>query len=431
MAHFGTDGIRAKASEFSTEYLHKIADAALSASPNAKIVIGRDTRTSGPFIESELAKRLAQKGAEVMVVGMTATPTLAFLTQQKAADFGIMISASHNPPEYNGIKFFSSTAEKLSEETEREIEHFIDNPKGIADAVKPKEVVYYNGDEDYINFLIDRLNPNIAGMKILLDCANGATSKIAPALFKKLGAEVTVHNSNTSGEDINAGCGAAVPEYLLNSMEGGDFDIGFTYDGDGDRIMVVEKDKLFNGDHLMYVHARNMKQKGALKHDTIVATIMSNMGTEAACNRCGIKLLRTGVGDKYVHREMMKHGYNIGGEESGHIIFSDYMKTGDGILASLLTAILAKEISLSALDDIAEYPKAIKSYMCDKAAAQRFYTDEEIQNYLNNLKFEGRSVVRPSGTEPKIRILVEAADAQLAEQKAAEIKEFLTRRLGC
>ncbi len=430
MSHFGTDGIRAKATEFSAEYLYKIADAASAELPKSKVVIGRDTRISGPFIETELANRLAQKGAEVIIAGMTATPTLAYLTKLLGADFGIMISASHNPPEYNGIKFFSSSAEKISDEREKAIEFFIDNPKEMPDVRVPKKVSYFFGDGEYIDFLIRSLNPDIAGMTICLDCANGATANIAPTLFKKLGAKVTVHNSNTCGKDINEGCGATKPEFLMQKMEEEAYDIGFSYDGDGDRLMVAENGKLFNGDHLMYVHARSMKQKGTLKHDTIVATIMSNMGTEAACKKSGLKLLRTPVGDKFVHREMIKNGYNIGGEESGHIIFSDYMKTGDGILASLLTAMLAKEVSLTSLDDIKEYPKAIESYMCDKAAAQRFYTDEAIQDYLQNLDFEGRAVVRPSGTEPKIRILVEAADKQLADQKANEIKEFLIRRLG-
>lgn len=430
MSHFGTDGIRAKAAEFSAEYLYKIADAALAVLPKAKIVLGRDTRISGPFIEKELAGRLAQKGGEVLIAGMTATPTLAYLTKHLSADFGIMISASHNPPEYNGIKFFSSSAEKISDETEKAIEFFIDNPKQIPNAERAKDISYFDGDSEYIDFLVHSLKPDIAGMRICLDCANGATANIAPELFKRLGAKVTVFNNNTGGSDINEGCGATKPEFLMQKMEEGGFDIGFSYDGDGDRIMVAEKGKLFDGDHLMYVHARSMKQKGLLKHDTIVATIMSNMGTETACKKCGLKLVRTPVGDKFVHREMMKNGYNIGGEESGHIIFSDYMKTGDGILASLLTAMLAKETYLASLDDITEYPKAAESYMCDKAAAQRFYADEQIQDYLKNLDFEGRAVVRPSGTEPKIRILVEAADKQLAQQKAKEIKEFLIRRLG-
>ncbi|MDD4315875.1 MAG: phosphoglucosamine mutase, partial [Clostridia bacterium] len=418
------------AEAFTMAYLHRIADAALAVYPAAKIVLGRDTRQSGPFIENELAKRFSEKGATVVVAGMTATPALAYLTKLLGGDLGIMISASHNPPEYNGIKFFSSTAEKISDKAEKDIEFFIDNPKTLPESSRAASITYYDGDDDYIDFLIKSLKPDVKGLRICLDCANGATAHLAPALFTALGAAVTVYNKNTGGEDINEGCGATRPDFLLNKMNEGEFDIGFSYDGDGDRIMVAQSGKLFDGDHLMYVHARNMKRKGTLKRDTIVATVMSNMGTEVACKSRGITLVRTPVGDKYVHREMMKSGYNIGGEESGHIIFSDYMKTGDGILASLLTAMLAVETPLTELDDIVEYPKATMSYMCDKAAAQRFYDDEEIQNYLNGLDFEGRAVVRPSGTEPKIRILVEAADRELAEQKANEIKELLIRRLG-
>lgn len=429
MRHFGTDGIRGKAEIFTKEYLKKVARATLSALPNAKVVIGRDTRESGQFIENQLADALLEYGGRVVVIGMVATPVLAYITQQLKGDFGIMISASHNQPEYNGIKFFSDKAEKLRDEQEKKIDFFIDNPQEIPPQEKIHSKEFYYGDEDYINFLIDSLKPNIKGMKVCLDCANGSASNIAPMLFAKLGAKVTALKTGTTGKDINDGCGATSIEYLETKMLEGDYDIGFSYDGDGDRIKAMQKGKLFDGDHLMYVHGRIMMKEGKLNNNTIVGTIMSNMGTQIACESKGITLLRTGVGDKFVQRKMMECGHNVGGEESGHIIFGDYMKTGDGILASLLTAMLAKNHSLIELDDIVEYPKVIDCYKCNKETVERYYADEEIQKYLNQLKFDGRFVVRPSGTEPIIRILVEALDQKLAEQKAAEIKGFLVRRL--
>lgn len=430
MNHFGTDGIRAKAQVFTKEYLNRIALATLKVKPEAKIIIGRDTRESGLDIETFLSDSITKYGGKVIITGITATPVIAFLTKKLSGDFGIMISASHNPPEYNGIKFFSGTGEKISDETENKIDYYIDNCDEPDSVSHNNYKEYYNGDNDYIEYLTKMIKPDIKGMKVCIDCANGGTSQVAPMLFASLGATVKTFKNNITGKDINEGCGATCPEFLLNEMKKGDYDIGFSYDGDGDRLMTVCDNKLLNGDHLMYVHGKIMKEKNKLNNNTIVGTVMSNMGTEIACNEAGINLVRANVGDKFVHREMIKNGYNIGGEESGHIIFSDYMKTGDGILASLLTAMLAKDYSIVELDDIEEYPKAIESYMCSKETANIFKQDTEIQDYLKNLDFEGRAVVRPSGTEPKIRIMVEAKEQKLAETKAKEIKDFLIRRLG-
>lgn len=429
MRHFGTDGIRAIADVFTEDYLRRIVLAAMEVNPKAKFIIARDTRKSGLDIERTLSQTISACGNKAVVLAITSTPTLAFLTKELKGDFGIMISASHNPPEYNGIKFFSSTGEKISDEIEQKIDSLIDN-SFEEKKTQHEQIDYYYGDDDYINYLIKTLTPDIKGMKVCLDCANGATATIAPMLFAKLKADVTAFNVNTDGKDINMGCGATHPEYLVQKMKEKDYDIGFSYDGDGDRLMCVQNGRIFNGDHLMYVHAKVMKEKGILNNNTVIGTVMSNMGTQRAFERNGIRLLRTAVGDKHVYREMKNNGYNLGAEECGHIIFSNYMKTGDGVLASLLTAMLARDYDLSTLDDIKEYPKAIESYMCDKETMERCRDDKEIQEYLRELKFEGRTVVRPSGTEPKIRILVEAADREAAENKAKEIKEFLRRRLG-
>ncbi len=430
MNHFGTDGIRAKAEVFTKSYIEKIAKAALMVEPGATAIIGRDTRESGFFIETKLSQAIAENGGKAIVAGMTATPAIAYLARKLGCDYGIMISASHNPPEYNGIKFFSGSGEKIDENIEEKIDYHIDNPVEFEKAYGTREQIdFYYGDDEYINFLIDTFKPDLKGMRICLDCANGATARIAPMLFSALGAQVTVFNKNETGKDINKNCGTTHIEFLMEKMKKENFDIGFAYDGDGDRVKAVCENKLFDGDHLMYVHAQIMKKHNKLANNTVVGTLMSNMGTQRAYEKAGINFVRTDVGDKYVYREMRQKGYNLGGEESGHIIFSDYMKTGDGILSSLLTAMLAKEYSLVKLDDIIEYPKAIDSYICGEEAKKRFFEDEILQAYLKEVDFEGRMVVRPSGTEPKIRILVEAVDKSVAEDKAAEIKNNLIWRL--
>lgn len=428
--HFGTDGIRGKAGVFSRDYLEKIALAALSVKRRSTVIIGRDTRESGTEIEEILTGYLLDYGARVYIAGMLPTPVLAFLAKKFNADYGIMLSASHNPPEYNGIKFFSASGEKISDAEEKEIEKYIDNPLPL-NGFRKYDAVYYFGDNDYIEYINSVLSPDIKGMKICLDCANGATSLIAPKLFSALGAEVTAFNTETDGKRINENCGATSPEFLEKAMREGKYDIGFTYDGDGDRVMAVINGRLYDGDKLLYIHARQMNEEQKLKKSTLVSTVMSNMGLQKACEEHGINFLRTQVGDKYIHREIVKEGYNLGGEQSGHLIFFDYMPTGDGILSSLLTAMLIKKCNAEKLlDEINDYPSATDSYRCTPEAAEKFYTDEALTEYLKELKFDGRFVVRPSGTEPKIRILVEAKNNDDAVKYAKEIKDMLTRRLG-
>ncbi len=429
MNHFGTDGIRGMADIFTKEYLNKIIKAALMVKPRAKFVIGRDTRESGEKIEEGLTSAILKYGGKAIIAGMTATPILAFLTKELSCDFGIMISASHNPPEYNGVKFFDRAAEKISDEIESKIDYNIDNLADLPIYNCQNEKEYYYGDKDYVNYLIQTLKPNIKDMKICLDCSNGSASAVAPELFSMLGAKVHVFNKETTGKNINKGCGATQPHFIARATQESNCDIGFAYDGDGDRLIAYSKGKVFNGDHIMYMHGLIMKKYGELKKNTIVSTVMSNMGMEIACKNAGIELVRTNVGDKFVYRNMVDNGYNVGGEESGHLIFRDYMNTSDGILASLLTAILANQYSLIELNDIKEYPKAVDFYKCMGDESKRFYQDNELQDYLNDLRFSGRAVVRPSGTEPIIRILVEAEDKTLAEDKAKEIKSVITRRL--
>lgn len=427
MKHFGTDGIRCKENIFTEEYLTKIASGLVFIGAK-RVIFGRDPRTSGPRMEKTMSKVLVEHGVEVLSAGMVPTPVLAYLTKFYRCDYGIMLSASHNPPEYNGVKLFSANGSKVAERVELAVEDYIDNG-GILPENDKKEIRSVDGAEEYINYILSSVNVDLSGLRIALDTANGATSLIAPQIFRKAGAEVFPFNTETDGIRINENCGATVPSALVKVMSENGFDLGFTYDGDGDRVMCVKNGKVFNGDHLMYAHCKEMKKSGTLVKNTMVGTVMSNLGTEKACERSGINLVRTGVGDKCVFREMEKCGYNVGGEESGHIIFTDYMPTGDGILASVLTAKLDKAVGIDILDDITEYPSVSDCIVCGKAEVARFNESEELKAYLANIDKEYRTVVRPSGTEPKIRILVEAESLERAREKCAEIKKRIEEKI--
>lgn len=427
MKHFGTDGIRAFNEDFTPEYLEKIALGIASLGNDMTVVLGRDTRQSGLYIESELTKTLNKYGVNVISAGMVPTPVLSFLAKKLGCDYGIMLSASHNPPEYNGIKLFAKNGGKVSEKVELDIEEVIENPRF------PKErrgkQSYYDGTNDYIDYVVGKIKPDLKGVKIMLDTANGAASIVAPEMFLRAGAEIVQLKGETDGLRINENCGATCPRFLLEEMKKSACDIGFTYDGDGDRVMCVYKGKIYNGDHLMYVHCRTKILDGTLVENVMVGTIMSNLGTEIACKNHGINLVRANVGDKHVYRIMTEKGYNVGGEESGHIIFSDYHCTGDGLIASLLTAKLNKRIPINELDDIVECPSVTEGIICGKENIKRFNESQEIKQFLSDIDKEYRIVVRASGTEPKIRILVEHMEMEKALGLAKEIKNFIKERI--
>lgn len=426
MKHFGTDGIRALGNVFDSSYLAKISHGIVNLGCK-KIIIGRDTRVSGSYIEAIMAKFLSEKGIEVILAGMIPTPTLAFLTKYLKCDYGIVLSASHNPPEYNGIKLFNGNGEKISEELELAIEEYMEAPFELPN--KKGSIRAFDGEKLYIEYLINAIKPDLRGMKIILDTANGATSIVAKDLFASTGAEVTVINDQTDGININNGCGATVPNCLKNAMATKEYDIGFTFDGDGDRVMCVVNDKIFNGDHIMYIHCKAMIKENKLNSNVMVGTVMSNLGTEIACEKAGITLVRTGVGDKMVFREMAQNNYNLGGEESGHIIFSDYLRTGDGMLSALLTAVLHKKQPIDKLDDIVECPSVTDCVMSNKEGINNFNNSSTIKEFLQNIDKRFRTVVRASGTEPKIRILVEAEDIELARDMARKIKEVINANI--
>lgn len=427
MKHFGTDGIRKKADEFTNEYLSRIA-AATVAAKGFSVVIGRDTRESGFPIETALVDTLVTYGCTVHLLGVAPTPVVSYFAKKLSCDFGIVISASHNPPEYNGIKFFNGNGEKIDDYTEKMLEEYIDNPRKLTKTVKQNPIIYHD-PSGYIDFINEELSPTLDGMKIALDCANGATCELAPRLFASLGATVTPFNTLSDGSKINKACGSTNIDFLLAEMKKGYFDVGFAFDGDGDRVIAVKNGKVLDGDKLIYCHARAMKEKGTLTDDTVVASVMSNMGTENALNKLEIQMVRTPVGDKHILREMLSHGYKLGGEESGHVIFSSYARTGDGLLTAVLTALLCSEGGLEC-DGLVPYPVATESYYADADKMAEYRTCTAFQQYLQTVSIDGRVIVRPSGTEPKIRITVEAPDECTAKRTAREIKENLEKYLG-
>lgn len=426
MKYFGTDGIRALTKKFTGKFLTEIALGIACLPDCARVIIARDPRIGGENMGDVLSKVFSDSGVEVLSAGMIPTPCLAYLTKFARCDYGIMLSASHNPPEYNGVKLFNREGGKVSRETESAVEKNIDDA-AVPPARRLGAVIKYDGAENYLSFLLSTLKPDLGGIRVFLDAANGATSILAPELFRRAGAAVFCANTALDGASINKGCGATHREFLKSRAEG--FDIGFAFDGDGDRAIAFEGDKIRDGDHIMYCHCRDLMSRGELSKNTMVGTVMTNMGTQIACNKHGITLVRTAVGDANVAMEMSRNGYIVGGEESGHIIFKKYMPTGDGLLSALLTAMLHKRTPLHVLDDITEYPSVSLAIVCDEKAKDKFRRDGEIKAYLDGVDDSVRVVVRPSGTEPVIRILAEAREESSARFTAESIKKFIEGRL--
>ena len=424
MKYFGTDGIRGNENTFTVDFLEKIAWAVVARYGRISVVIGRDTRRSGERIANTLAAAWSSCGLRVIDAGMIPTPVLAYLTRSYGAGIGVMISASHNPPEYNGVKFFSRDGAKITTDEESDLEAAIDA------ATPPErergEVLKVDGSDEYCAHFAARVAPSVKGMRVLLDVANGAVSAIAEKLYSYLGAVPTVINSETDGERINVGCGATHPEVLVEAMKKGDHDIGFTFDGDGDRVMCVKNGKLYDGDAMMYVAARYFAEKGVLSPPAAVGTVMTNMGTELSLKRNGITFRRTPVGDKYVSEAMIEEGALIGGEASGHIIFRAYQNTGDGLLTSLIMCVVERERGLENLDDRVEYPSASCNIDTDAEGIKRF-DDAEVKEFIEKARaeFQGRIIARASGTEPKIRLMAEAERYEKAREVMEKVRDFV------
>lgn len=441
--YFGTDGVRGIANtELSPDLSYKIGRAGAHVLTNGKkhvkIIVGKDTRISGDMLEAALAAGICSVGADVISVGVIPTPAVAHLVREYGADAGVVISASHNPVEYNGIKFLDSDGFKLPDSVEAEIERLIDSDlEGIPSPTGTEVGRMYRQEtacEDYIEFLLKATEAkDFKGIKVALDCAEGAAYKCAPEIFRRLGAEVYTIHDNPDGTNINKNCGSTYLDDIKKFTVENKCDIGLAFDGDADRCLAVdETGEEVNGDFIMTMLAKHLKDKGELEKDTLVVTVMSNMGLFIACDKEGIKLEKTKVGDRYVLENMKKNGYKIGGEQSGHIILLDHNTTGDGSLTALyLTAVLKESgKKLSELKGVmTELPQILVNAKVPNDKKSIFQEDEsivkKIEEVESSLNGRGRVLIRASGTEPLVRVMLEGEDISEIEKMANEIADMI------
>ncbi len=405
------------------------------------MVIGKDTRLSSDMLESSLAAGLCSVGADVIIVGVMPTPAVAFLVHQYKADAGIMISASHNPYHYNGIKIFSGDGFKLPDDLENRIEALVlDEPETVQLVTSENlGTMSYRktAAEDYIKHLVTAVPTNLEGLRVAVDCANGSASATAGRLFEELGAEAHLLFNQPDGVNINNGCGSTdvkkLREYVLENK----LDAGVAFDGDADRCLCVDENgKLVDGDFIMAICALDMKERGKLRKDTVVGTIMTNMGFHRFCDEHGIRFEATKVGDRYVLEEMEIEGYNLGGEQSGHVIFRDFSTTGDGQLTAiqLLCHMRRSGKKMSELAAVmTRYPQVMKNVNVSPEGKLAFYNNEAVHDivdeYKQKLGRDGRVVVRVSGTEPLIRVMVEGRDEAGIQQAVDGIARVLEKEL--
>ena len=451
--YFGTDGIRRIANtELTPELVYKVAKAGAYVlskhSDHAPtILIGRDTRISGTLIESAMTAGFLSYGANVKLLGVIPTPGVAYLTKKLKADASVVISASHNTYEFNGIKYFSNKGMKIPDEIEEEIETILESgdfEKLTAHSSKIG-VSEYREDlvDEYIYLLRKNFEENLEqtineDFKVVLDVANGATYKVAEKVFTKLGINYKIINNNPDGININENCGSTHLESLKQYVLENNMSLGIAYDGDGDRCLAIdEKGNEIDGDILLAVIGKYLKEKGKLKNDTIVSTIMSNLGLNKFCSSNNIALKQTKVGDRYVLEEMLKNDYNLGGEQSGHIIMLDYNPTGDGILTSLMLIqiLLEKNIKTSELcNTITKYPQTLINVKVENSKKTLYLENKEIQEKIQSIEKEfkdnGRVIIRPSGTEPLIRVMIEGQDEQIISQRAKELANLIKIKLN-
>ncbi|WP_217587131.1 phosphoglucosamine mutase [Lentibacillus saliphilus] len=442
--YFGTDGVRGVANkELTPELAFKLGRCGgyvlTNGTEKPKVLIGRDTRISGRMLESALIAGLLSIGAEVMRLGVISTPGVAYLTKATSSNAGIMISASHNPVEDNGIKFFGADGFKLNDDQEKEIERLIDEDETLPRPVGADVGVvndYFEGGQKYLSFLKESIDNDFAGLGIALDCAHGSTSSLATHLFADLEADIFTIGSSPNGLNINDGVGSTHPETLQAFVLDKKADIGLAFDGDGDRLIAVdEKGQIVDGDQIMYICGKYMNDKGFLRHNTVVSTVMSNLGFYKALEENGMRSDKTSVGDRYVMEEMRKGGYNLGGEQSGHVIFLDYITTGDGMLTALQLVNVLKETgkTLSELaGEMTVYPQVLKNVkVVDKQQAlSHKHILDEIDKVEQELGAEGRVLVRPSGTEPLVRVMVEAPTTEQCEAYADRVVKVIDQLLG-
>ena len=451
--YFGTDGIRRIANtELTPELVYRVAKAgayALSKHTNKTptILIGRDTRLSGTLIESAMTAGFLSYGANVKQLGVIPTPGVAYLTKRLKADASVVISASHNTYDFNGIKYFSNKGMKIPDEIEEEIEDIMDSGR-LDELTAHSDKIGVAEDrqdliEEYIFFFRKIFEENLENLDkenfvVGLDVANGATYKVAEQVFKKLGINYEIINNEPNGININDNCGSTHIEGLKELVMQKHLNLGIAYDGDGDRCLAVDENgHEIDGDMILAIFANYLKEKGKLKRDTVVATVMSNLGLKKFALNNNLNFEATKVGDRYVLEKMLKEGYNLGGEQSGHIILLDYNPTGDGILTSLMLIeiMLEKQAKLSELSKvIKKYPQVLINVKVNNDKKKNYETDEEIQKLVKELqekfKDNGRVLVRASGTEPIIRVMLEGENQSDIEEKAQKLADLIKIKLN-
>ncbi len=443
--YFGTDGVRGVAnSELTPELAFKLGRfggyVLTKDQERPKVLIGRDTRISGHMLENALVAGLLSIGAEVMRLGVISTPGVAYLTKALDAEAGVMISASHNPVADNGIKFFGPDGFKLSDAQENEIEELMDMendslPRPVGGDLGQVND-YFEGGQKYLQYLKQSVDDDFSGIHIALDCAHGATSFLANHLFADLDADLSMMGASPNGLNINEEVGSTHPEALAAFVKERGADVGLAFDGDGDRLIAIdEKGQVVDGDQIMFICAKYLKEQGRLKEDTVVSTVMSNLGFYKGLEANEMKSVQTAVGDRYVVEEMKKSGYSLGGEQSGHIIFLDHITTGDGLLSGLQLVNIMKVTNKSLSELAKEMQKFPQKLVNIKVTDKHHVTDNEkvkavISEVEKEMNGDGRILVRPSGTEPLVRVMAEAATEEACEAYVNRIAAVVEEEMG-
>ena len=443
---FGTDGVRGIANEELDSVLaynlgrygaHVLTEA---THHKPRIAVGMDTRISGDMLEAALVAGICSMGGEAVVLGILPTPAIAFLTRKLNLDAGIMISASHNPFEYNGIKFFDSKGFKLSDELEDKIENLIEKD-GLEYPIGSEighKTIDRESLREYVDFLKTTAHIDLKGIKVVCDCANGAAFEAGPTVLRELGAEVVVIHNEPNGVNINVKCGSTYPEDLQKAVLEHKAHAGMAFDGDADRLIAVdEKGEIVNGDFMLAIFAKFMKSRNELKNNAIVGTVMSNMGLDIAMKREGIELIKAKVGDRYVLEEMQSGGYIIGGEQSGHIIFLEHNTTGDGILTALQLLMVIKKTGkpLSELASIVkELPQVLINAKVVNEKKHNYMEDKDVADAILQIEQKmdgnGRVLIRPSGTEPLVRVMLEGENIEEITLLAKDLSKLIESKLG-
>jgi len=444
---FGTDGIRGVANEppLTTELAYRVGRelvatlAARQGSERVRLVIGRDTRRSGPMLEAAMVSGLLSAGADCYTVGVLPTPGIALMTRALDAHGGIVLSASHNPFADNGIKLFSADATKFPDSWEEQIEARLaaaDGAPRARGADIGRLVTYDRAEKYYVDFLCRCFPLDLAGMTVVIDCANGATCRVAPSVFRRLGARVVAIAARPDGTNINAGCGALHPEGLQRRLRAIRADVGFAFDGDGDRLISVDHlGEIRDGDYALAITGRHMASRERLKGNVVVTTVMANLGLDEALAAAGIRVLKTQVGDRYVHEEMLRSGANLGGEQSGHLLFPDYMPTGDGILSALSLLSVVRETGeplASLATCMRKFPQVLVNVPVARKPAIESLDGlgDRVRAFELEMSGAGRVLVRYSGTEPLARVMIEGADAPRIQAMADELASLIRAQIG-